>query len=144
MKTLINLISGQTIPNLIAQKYIKPDKTILLYSKGSIKQKDNYKNVITQSDIEEYQVEAFDFFGISKCIEKIIDQYKRNDIILNFTCGTKIMSLASFEVFRNTGHLSIYIDSENNKIYKYKNNHCESEIIQIKIILITNFFSFLK
>jgi len=56
MKTLINLISGQTIPNLIAQKFISPDKIILLYSKGSVKQKENFKSTYRNVQFEEYEI----------------------------------------------------------------------------------------
>ncbi len=135
MKVLINLISGQTIPNLIAQKYINPDKVILLYSKGSIKQKEAYKTVCENVYFEEHEIDPYNFENISNLLSHLIQKYKSDEIVINFTCGTKIMSIASFEVFKNKGLVSLYIDSENSRIYVFSGSQIITESINIDITL---------
>jgi hypothetical protein len=133
MKILVNLISGQTIPNLIAQKYIKPQKVILLFSKGSIKQRDSYKSVLNGIKFEEIEIEPFNYSNIYNEILNVLKNNIGNELILNFTCGTKVMSVASFQAFKNEKLLSIYVDSENGKIFKYNNDSQSTEDINIKI-----------
>jgi len=133
MTTLINLIGGQTVPNLIAQKYINPDKILLLYTKGSIKQKDCYKSISPHLTFIENEIEPYNYYNIQKVITDFIESNYSNTIILNFTGGTKIMSLASFDIFQKKNLLSIYVDSENGNIYKYLKNKCETDKIDVKI-----------
>lgn len=133
MKILINLIGGQTIPNLIAQKYIQPDKIILLFSKGSIKQRDSFKSVFSNMTFEDKEIEPFNYNNIKAAAMDIIKNNSDDDLILNFTGGTKIMSVASYEVFKKENLLSIYVDSENSRIYKYKNGNASEEDMNIKI-----------
>ena len=135
MKTLINLIGGQTIPNLIAQKFVEPQKIVLVFSKGSVKQKENYKKISPEIDFQEIEIEPYDYDTIANITSQIVNNNATDEIILNFTGGTKIMSLASFSVFSNKKLLSIYIDSENGKIYKYKPGYTEIDDINIKITL---------
>jgi len=133
MVTLINLIGGQNIPNLIAQKFIIPQKIILLYSKGSIKQKEYYKSVVRDMNIEEREINAYNYYSIKNEIKNILIENKGGEFILNFTGGTKIMSLACFNVFKEMNYQSIYIDSENSKIYKFNNSELNVESMNIKI-----------
>jgi hypothetical protein len=133
MTTLINLIGGQTVPNLIAQKYINPDNILLLYTKGSIKQKDCYKSVSPHITFSECEIDPYNFDQIQKVISDFIDSNSSDNIILNFTGGTKIMSLASFEVFKKLNYPSIYVDSENGNIYNYYHNKCLTDKIDVKI-----------
>lgn len=135
MRILINLISGQTIPNLIACKFVNPDKVILLYTVGSIKQKDNFKMTYQNTQYEEYEVDAFNFEDVFFCVKNIIEKNSNNEIILNFTCGTKIMSMASFEIFRRTNLEAIYIDSENAKIYIFKGAQVYNKNLDITLTL---------
>jgi hypothetical protein len=133
MKILINLIGGQTIPNLIAQKYIKPEKIYLLFSESSKKQKDNYKAILSKIQFDEAQIEPYNYDNIKKEIMDYIHTDSNNEFVLNFTGGTKIMSLASFDIFKELNKKAIYIDSENGKIYNYKDGKSHTESIDIKI-----------
>lgn len=133
MKTLINLIGGQTIPNLIAQKYIKPQKIILLFSKGSEKQKNNYINAFNYIEFESIEINPFDYNDVVSNVKNIVKNNTDSELILNFTGGTKIMSLASFQVFKEKKLPSIYVDSENDKIYVYKDGLDYVEDMNINI-----------
>lgn len=133
MKTLINLIGGQTIPNLIAYKFCQPMKIILLYSKGSEKIKDNFKNSLDHLLFEEQEIDPYNYDNIYQTVKKLISKNVKNELILNFTSGTKIMSLASFDAFKTENILSIYIDSEHDNVYKFKDDHSVIEKLDIKI-----------
>ncbi|MEW6508812.1 MAG: hypothetical protein AB1432_13815 [Bacteroidota bacterium] len=84
MTTLINLIGGQTVPNLIAQKYINQDNILLLYTMDSIKQKDCYKSVSSHITFSECEIEPHNFYQIQKVISAFIDSNSSDNIILNF------------------------------------------------------------
>lgn len=135
MKILINLIGGQTIPNLIAYKYVNPDLVILLYSEDSARQKDYFIQTCNSSQAEEIQIPPYDYYEIKSILRNILKKYSKDELILNFTSGTKIMSIASFELFRENSFESIYIDSQNNKIYKYKGIDVKSIELNIPLTL---------
>lgn len=133
MKILVNLIGGQTIPNLIAQKYIEPQKVISLYSSGSIKQRDNYKSILNGILSEEIEIDPFNYSNIYDTIINILENNIGFELILNFTGGTKVMSVASFQAFKDRKLLSIYVDSEKGRIFKYNSDSQIIEDIDIRI-----------
>lgn len=133
MKTLVNLIGGQTVPNLIAYKWVKPDKVVLLFSENSVQQKNNFKQIISESVVEEREVKAFDFDSVKATSNQIISN--NDDVILNFTGGTKIMSTAAFLVFYQAERDAIYIDSENHRVLSFTENGMREDIHDIRITI---------
>lgn len=117
MKILVNLIGGQPAPNYIAAKEIKPDKIINLYSESSKIQHNNLCNALNiNSKNEHFIVDAYNYSINENIINKILAEYSdENELILNFTGGTKIMSTAAFKTFYDKGLKAIYIDTENDK-----------------------------
>ncbi len=120
-------------PNIIAQKYIKPQKVILLYSEASAKQKENYKSVFPNMNFEDQKIDAFNFNDISTSIKNIIADNNDAKLFFNITGGTKIMSIAAFDIAKTMKLSSLYIDSENNKIYVFGNGSETEEDLNIKI-----------
>ncbi len=121
MKVLFHLISGQTMPVYIASKILKPEKNVYLYTSASDsnRNKDIIKNVIS-GDSDENLISAYDYRAISKSLLKLIEQYKDDECILNFTGGTKIMSVASFNLFSQKDLTSVYVDTENRDFLIFK------------------------
>jgi len=65
LKILVNLISGQPSPNLIAYKHLKPDRVISLFTHQSEKQNEYLKSLITNSLYESEEVKAFEYYKYS-------------------------------------------------------------------------------
>ena len=93
MKILINLLSEQTIPNLVAIKHFKADKVLALTTK-------EYKNQIgvfekvTAISHEKIEVEAYDLQKNLGVLGRVLEGVKNDELIINYTGGTKIMAMS--------------------------------------------------
>ncbi len=121
MKVLFHLISGQNMPVYIADKTINPDKNVYVYTEAAHKNLDQIKSVLSRESDDLY-VTPYDYNENIKILQNYIFANLKgsNQLILNFTGGTKISSLASFELFRNLGNDAVYINSENDEIIYFK------------------------
>ncbi len=119
-KILVHLVSGQNAPNYIAARQINPDKNIYICSEDSREKQKVYLSNAIKGVSSSETVNAYNFEDIVKRSEKIINEYTDHEIILNFTGGTKIMSLASFITFYNKNFKCIYVDTENHEIKQYQ------------------------
>ena len=112
-KILVSLISEQTIPNIIAAAYYKPDilwcistermekerKTECVENtlrlKGLLSPTKNLEKIIVDQD------------SLTDCINKIESLIEKvsNEVeyIVNITGGNKVMALAAYEIFREIG-----------------------------------------
>ena len=121
-KILVHLISGQTMPVYIAHKIIEPDIDACLFTESSRKQ---YENIVVafRNDIDEILVPAFDYediyFKTERYVEEILD--KNDEVIFDFTGGTKIQSLALFNFAMKNGHKAIYINTQNHEYILFEN-----------------------
>ncbi len=121
MKILINLFSEQTIPNLIPILQLRPDKVIALATDKFAYQSEIFEQ-ITKVPHELHQFDAYEFQNDIAIINKLIRQADPLDeIFINFTGGTKIMSMAAVlgGIAKRMGNISlIYVDTMNEKIIK--------------------------
>lgn len=112
-KILIHLISGQTMPVYIDHEIIDPDIDACMFTESSRQQ---YKNIVNalENDIDEILVPPFDFNYIYSKTEIYVNEYldKDDEIIFNFTGGTKIQSLALFNYAMANKHKAIYINTQ--------------------------------
>lgn len=122
MKILVSLVSGQTMPNYFGIKYYKPDKCIYLYTEESKQQMEWLrKSVGLPKDV--FQINTYDYEDIQSKCRIIIDTYSEDELILNYTCGTKIMSIAAFEIFSLHRKKTFYVDSENQRILEQESGN---------------------
>ncbi|MEI7811093.1 MAG: DUF1887 family CARF protein [Ignavibacteria bacterium] len=118
MKVLYHIVSGQTLPNYISAEIIKPDKNIYLYTNESTKHLQYLKSVI-KGDSEEYKVDAWEDEATRGQVRNILRQHDKDESILDFTCGTKILSFACYEVFKQMNKDCVYINTEKNEVLSY-------------------------
>jgi|GEM_PF-1568079 len=141
MKILINLIGGQPAPVFIGIRLINPDKIIFFYSKDSKIQVNRIKNTLSNYNYEEIEVPPYDFESCSDELKNVLTRYERDEIILNLTSGTKIMSLAAYKIFDEEKREIIYIDSQNHVLIKFNGDE-KSVTSKINLILsIKDYFS---
>lgn len=117
-KILFHLVSGQNLPNLIAAKIINPDENLFLCTNQSIRQFEVFKRIFPNS--KSLIIDAWDYDKIKFQIKDFLDNHSNDETILNFTGGTKIMSLAAFELFKEQKKECYYINTENNEYINFK------------------------
>lgn len=131
--TLVSLVSQQPIPNIIVSLQLKPSLTILISTKDQLNVAKNIEKVLNMNHLQAFTyhrlAEPYDF----NSTKYICRDIKRNDIVLNITGGTKIMSLAAYDEFKNHAIGIIYCDTFNNKVLFM--NNCEYIDITAKITL---------
>lgn len=122
MKILVHLVSGQNLPNYIASKIIGADKELFLFTKASLTSLKILEEILPNR-LNPVEIPAWDYTSISNSIIQILDQYKDHELILNFTCGNKIMSQAAFSMFSVNRRDCVYINTEKNESIFFDNKN---------------------
>lgn len=147
MNINIVLVGSNPLPCYIQTEYIckekrddkdilpEIDKHIFLYSNDTEKYYENIKAIleINNIEIEEEGINLYDKISDGKEIEKKLNdkleelnnQDKINSIVINFTGGTKAMSVYATNTVRNfvddtIDYTECYVDARENKIKCYK------------------------
>ncbi len=122
MKTiLISIVSDHTIPNILAIHHFKPDdllfiSTIVMEKKNKVLSTLKALNRLSLEYKSDPVIVRED--SILDCDEKIsnwIEGKKDTDFIVNLTGGTKIMSIAVYEFFKDYSSKMIYIPISKNE-----------------------------
>lgn len=137
---LINFVSDQTIPNIQLFKEFKDEVSkILFVSTDAMKKKRTLEwltkvclEIKNDISIEEIIVEQHNFQQIQKVLQERYNllQGNYNKVVVNITCGTKIMSMAAFDFFKKLNDYNIYIYylGEQSKMYLLSPIHNESAL----------------
>ena len=93
-RILINLHSKQTIPNYIAIKEINPDKVVALATTDYSEQTNVFEEITGIAHVLT-SIDAYNLEYNFNAIQNIINQWDHGDeIVINYTGGTKIMSVS--------------------------------------------------
>jgi len=132
MRVLINLIGEQPIPNLLPILFLKPDKTLFLYTTTTEKRAKSLNEIIPNSFIKE--IDPYDF---NYNLELLSNEFNEEDtFICNVTGGTKIMSQSLFQLALAYKSEIVYLQSEGNQsvLFKYVVNQ-ENNLSMEKVVL---------
>ena len=119
INTHLILVSAQQVPNLtpILDEAVRPQKVVMLVSDDMQERGNALENIFKPRGIsvERHQIaDPWDARSISAQIDQIILSYpKKGSIALNATGGTKLMSIAAYEVFYSDGRPVFYVHPEN-------------------------------
>lgn len=105
---LISLIGEQPIPNLLVDRFLKPQHHTLVYSARTERVADHLRSLLSGSDLEKIE-QPYSIESILDSLEKHITP----DAVLNLTGGTKPMALAAYELGRKHHLRMVYLQSEN-------------------------------
>lgn len=133
MRVLFHFVSGQNLPNLIASKIVNPDLNLFLCTEQSENQFAVFKKTMVNSSSE--IIEAWDYEKIKNQISTILDRFKDDVVILNFTAGNKIMSLAAFDLFREKSKDCLYVNTEKDEFIFFDNSKNKIIYSPIKVKL---------
>jgi len=127
MRILLCLLSDQHVPNLLSAHHFRPDRLVLLESPamrkrnaarnlvealaaGGIKfQRDAQTgagNLVVESVSQEDSLR-----DVQAALKSAYGRFPSDEWIVNVTGGTKPMSIAAFEFFRNLGASLIYVNN---------------------------------
>ena len=121
MNTHLVLVSDQVIPNFtpILDERFRPEKVVLLVSKSKQLQADNLAKIYKPRGIKVsfWPIDdAWDIEHVRSRIETLLITQTFNKITLNVTGGTKPMSIAAYEVFRENQLDIFYIHPYQDKL----------------------------
>jgi hypothetical protein len=116
-KILVSLVSDQTVPNILAIHHFRPDSLLFISTKEMERKKK------TAAILASLRALSFDYDGntdICEVVEdSVVDCHRKLDkwiegkeeaeFIVNLTGGTKIMSIAAYEFFKDYINHMIYI-----------------------------------
>lgn len=118
-KILVSLVSDQTIPNVELIKEFKADiKSYIFISTQQMKDQLNW--ILKATNLtENYIIKEVNAFE-PKDIENKLNELELGDeeIILNITCGTKLMSLIVDDFFRSKGATIYYLTGKDKTYLK--------------------------
>jgi len=112
----ITLLGGQILPVYIGVLERNPNVVHILYTKESVRLKNTLIKNLSNYKTYSYQVEPYNYQSIEETVTKIICENEEATFELNLTGGTKLMALASQEVFKALKCFSFYIDQSQNLI----------------------------
>lgn len=112
----ITLLGGQILPVYIGVLERNPDTVHVLYTKESVRLKNRLEKNLSNYKFISYQVAPYNYKSIEETVTNIICDNEGVTFELNLTSGTKLMALASQEVFKTLECFSFYIDQNQNLI----------------------------
>jgi hypothetical protein len=121
-KILINLLSEQKLPNFIAVMHLLPDRVITLTTKDFKAQVHLFEQATATSHVAS-NFSPYNFMADISSLQALIREIPVDtDLVINFTGGTKIMSVATVlgsiaESSTRTIRL-IYVDTAENQIQR--------------------------
>lgn len=126
MATMVSLVSEQTVPNILAIWQFQPEK-LLFVSTEKMEQLGKVRDILATvnrrgekrysigENAESIVVLEDSLYQGLRELEKWISGKEDEDFIVNLTGGTKLMSIAVFECFKNYECKMIYIPINKNE-----------------------------
>ncbi len=118
------LVSDQTTPNILPIAEYKPDE-LLLISSAAMENKNKSAHII--ASLKSMGLDYSNKYNILQVVEdSIVDCHRKIDewitgrddaeFIVNLTCGTKVMSIAIYEFFKDFGSRMFYVPLGQNQM----------------------------
>lgn len=112
----IVLLGGQLLPVYVGIIERKPKVIHILYTKETVRLKTRLVKEIKEVRVFDYQIDPYDYNSIQETVTNIICNNEEVTFELNLTSGTKLMALASQQVFNTLNCFSFYVDQNRNII----------------------------
>ncbi|MDX2129644.1 MAG: DUF1887 family CARF protein [Chloroherpetonaceae bacterium] len=122
MKIVISLVGGQLDPNLLTPLQLEATRSVLFRTPDTNREAKNLIDALGVNGISAsvQETPAFDFAqtreDIRKKVETLRDEHQGSEIWINYTGGTKIMSLAAFEVARELDLRTAYLEPRSSSL----------------------------
>ena len=125
MKVLLCLLTGQHMPNLLSVHHYKPRQIVLLETPGMLKNGagKNFLSALEKGGLHYAQDSVIEvpnedsIKAITRVLESVYKRYEGAEWVINLTGGTKPMSIAVFEFFKDKNAQLIYINNPNPNVF---------------------------
>ena len=131
---MVCLVSTFATPNVtpVLDKKYKPDEVVLLVS-PQMKAQGEWLQAVLRGKVEKVSVwpmnHPWDVDAIYVEIQRLLDSYTEQNVILNASCGTKPMTIACHEAFRERNRSVFYIDPvKDHLIWAYPYDGARNEL----------------
>lgn len=119
---LISQIDEHNESNILATKEFNPEVVYLIKDKSYEDKVDTLKNYY-ENNFKNVKLELFNVEeGNNKALEKIIDNVKDKNIIVNLTGGKRVNSLILLDICLKMKIKALYIDIKKKVMYEFNNN----------------------
>ncbi len=118
MKAMMCLVSRQAMPNLLPVLMFKPDIVYLLSTKEEKQCAIHLKNVFHNNQITTQIISNIDAYNgdtVQEIMSKILNQQEA-EFLVNVTGGTKLMSLAAYQIANECALQALYCNTERKEI----------------------------
>lgn len=118
MKSIICLVSRQTMANVLPIMMFKPSRVYLLTTEEERDAAIRIRNVCTLKKIDTKIIEGIDPYDtqtVRRAMENVLEG-NNVQFIVNLTGGTKLMSLAAYEVARENNLSALYCNTERKEV----------------------------
>ena len=115
MKTLIQLVGGQTMPNLLSAVAVRPDCIVHLWTRKTRAASEQLRDACRAAGLAARIrfVELSDMPGIEETRAAVSRAAAEDpDCVVNFTVGTKPMSIGAHAAAAEKGLPSLYVDTD--------------------------------
>ncbi|MEW6108110.1 MAG: DUF1887 family CARF protein [Nitrospirota bacterium] len=117
------LVSDQPIPNVLSIYHFKPDELLFITTEEMERKRkvDSILDALNTTGMdylkkaEKVIVKEDSILDCHKKLEEWIKGREDSEFVLNLTCGTKIMSIAAYEYFKDYSSRMIYIPLPKNE-----------------------------
>jgi hypothetical protein len=137
---MISLIGEQPIPNLLPVRHLLPEQVLLVYTKQTHETAERLKPLLPCGcQALDCLVSAFDLEETARCILASLQQGQGagRGLLFNLTGGTKVMSLAAYQVAAQFRAPFIYLQSEGrqSRLYRYGfDEHGSAHLIHSELL----------
>ncbi len=122
MTTVISLIGEQNIPNLLPILHLQPERVILVYTDFTKTAAVRLTRLIEkkmQTDVIPLTVDAYNIDKARGDMLAAVASFVPSEITINFTGGTKMMSLAAYQAAVDLNAPIFYVQSQGKKTILY-------------------------
>ena len=124
MTTMVVLVGGQPLPNLLPINHFRPDAVLFVYTDTTAGVYERLRLTVQgKTQVLEQPVNAYHIPEITNKLENRLNEpdILGSDLVFNLTGGTKPMSLAAFQVAQSRRSPVLYLESEQmqTRVYRY-------------------------
>jgi hypothetical protein len=133
INTHLILVSAQPIPNLtpILDDTLRPSKVVMLVSPDMQERGKALENIYKPRGISVESCLITDPWNASSISDQVMDilaRYPDGGIALNATGGTKLMSIAAYDVFRSDNRPIFYVHPEHDRLIWLSPKHPDIDL----------------
>ncbi|MFV0511331.1 MAG: Card1-like endonuclease domain-containing protein [Shewanella algae] len=143
MNVQVYLVSAQAAANLLPalDPALKPDKAVLIVSPKMQRQADNLKKAMQEAGVEVTLQLLEDEHNYSRTEEQLLElagEYEGDNVTLNITGGTKLMSLAAQKAADAAEWRMFYVDMDTDQVNwlnegkQHSSQHTLSEQLRLR------------